>query len=78
MNTDVDHGGEASSDSICRLAQIVALAGLLDVFEHQSSVNDLDIGLDLGVQLSVVLGLVPCNKSFKSVSTNNAIENDGM
>ena len=78
MNTDVDNGGEASSDSICRLAQIVALAGFLDVFEHQSSVNDLDIGLDLGVQLSVVLGLVPCNKSFKSVSTNNAIENDGM
>lgn len=68
LNTDVDDGGEPSSDSIGRFAEIVALTGFLNIFEHQSSINNLDIGLDLGVELSVVLRLVSCNKRKPSQS----------
>ena len=61
LNTDVDDSREASSDAIGRLAEIVTFTGLLDILQHKSSVNNLDIGLDLGVELSVVLRLVSCN-----------------
>ena len=67
LNTDVDDSREASSDAICCLAQIVTLTSLLDIFQHQSPINDLDIGLDLGVELSVVLRLISCDKRKTSL-----------
>ena len=60
MNADVDNSRESSSDSIGSFAEIVTLTGLLDIFQHQSSVDHLDIGMDRGVQVSVVLRLVSC------------------
>ena len=58
LDTDVDHSGEAAPDPVGRLAQVVSLAGLLYVLQHQRTVNNLDVGLDLGVQVAVVPGLV--------------------
>ena len=62
LNTDVNDCGEASSDSICCLTEIITLTGFLDIFQHQSPVNNLDIGLDLCIELPLVLWLVSCNK----------------
>ena len=60
MNANVDDSRESSSDSICSFAEIVTLTRLLDIFQHQSSVDHLDIGMDRSVQVSVVLRLVSC------------------
>ena len=69
LNTDVDDSREASSNAIGRLAEVVTFTGLLDILQHKSSVNDLDIGLDLGVELSVVLRLVSCNKRVLTIKS---------
>ena len=60
LNANVDDSRESSSDSIGSFAEIVTLTRLLDIFQHQSSVDHLDIGMDRGVQVSVVLRLVSC------------------
>ena len=65
LNADVNHSRESPANSIGRLAQIVAFTRLLDVLQHQGSVNHFHVGLNLSVQVSVILGFVSCtNNSF--------------
>ena len=71
MNTNVDDGRETSSNSVGCLAEIVTLTGFLDILEYEGSVNNLDIGLDLGVELSVILRLVSCNKIKKTFQSKS-------
>ena len=58
LNADVDNSREASSNSICSLAQVISFTRLLDIFQNQRSVNHFHIGLNLSVQVSVILWFV--------------------
>ena len=58
LNTDVNNGGQSTSNSVGSFAQIISFAGLLDILQHQGPVYDFHIGLDLRVQIFVVLRFV--------------------
>ena len=58
LNADVNNSGESSSNSIGRLAQIVSFTRLLHILQNQRPVNDFHIGLNLSVQVFVILGFV--------------------
>ena len=58
LNADVNNSGESSSDSIGRLAEIISFTGLLDILQNQRPVYDFHVGLNLRVQVSVILWFV--------------------
>ena len=54
MDADVNDGRETASDSVGGLAEIIAFAGLFDVLQNQSSVDNFYIGVDLSVKIAIV------------------------
>ena len=58
MNADINDSRETSSNSVGSFAQVIALTRLLDILQHQGPVDHFHVGLNLGVQVSVVLGFV--------------------
>ena len=58
MNADINDSRETSSNSVGSFAQVIAFTRLLDILQHQGSVDHFHVGLNLSVQVSVVLGFV--------------------
>ena len=65
LNADVNNSREASSNSIGSLAQVISFTRLLDIFQNQRSVNHFHIGLNLSVQVSVILWFVSWQDSLR-------------
>ena len=54
LDADVNDGREAASDPVGGLAEVIAFAGLFDVLQNQSSVDNFYIGVNLSVKITIV------------------------
>ena len=58
LNADINNCGESSTNAIRSFAQIVSLTRFLDILQDKGTVNDFHIGLNLRVQVFVILRFV--------------------